>query len=118
MSSEKAGNAGIIGALEMSTYVLGDDGNMREHVVAYCSNIPLEMRKSITIDNGDGTYSMDPDMYNIVYEVTGQNISAQNERLTHARIVRMRADKLKEDCIISQAWLDANNDKTYGKREH
>jgi ATP-dependent DNA ligase len=110
MSSEKAGNAGIIGALELSTYVLKDDGSTKEHVIAYCSNIPLEMRKEITKYDEEGRPYMAEEMYGLVFEATGQSISAVNMRLTHAKIVRQRFDKSKELCIITEAFLRANCD--------
>ena len=110
MSSDKNGNAGLIGSLEASFYIQKDDGHLVKHVCAYLPNIPLEMKKNITIDNGDGTYSMVDKMYNMVAEIDGQSISAVSSRLTHPRLIRFRSDKLPADCVYTQEWINSQTD--------
>ena len=110
MSDEGAGNAGLIGSLEVSIYELGSDGVQREKVIAYVPNLTQEMKKEITIDNGDGTYSMVEHMYDVVVEMDGQAISRKSRRLTHPRLLRMRFDKSKFECIYTEEWLNSQMD--------
>lgn len=110
MSDEKAGNAGLIGSLEVSIFELGDDGVQREKVIAYVPNLTQEMKEQITIKHDDGTVSMSPEMYDVVVEMDGQAISRKSRRLTHPRLLRMRFDKSKYECIYQQAWLNSQMD--------
>ena len=110
MSDEGAGNAGLIGSLEVSIYELGSDGVQREKVIAYVPNLTQEMKKEITIDNGDGTYSMVEHMHDVVVEMDGQAISRKSRRLTHPRLLRMRFDKSKFECIYTEEWLNSQMD--------
>lgn len=111
MSSDKAGNAGLIGSLEASIYILEPDGRTRRHVAAYLPNIPLEMKKRITIkDPVTGEISMDPKMYNTIVEMDAQSFSAVSGRLTHPRLLRIRTDKTVEECVYTREWISANTD--------
>lgn len=111
MSNEKAGNAGLIGSLEASIYIIEPDGRTIKHVAAYLPNIPLEMKKKITItDPLTGEITMDPEMYNLVVEMDAQSFSAQSGRLTHPRLLRFRADKTANECVYTREWIDSQTD--------
>lgn len=110
MSNEKAGNAGLIGSLEASIYILEDDGRTTKHVVAYLPNLPLETKKRITKTDEHGNVTMSEDMYDLVVEVDGQSFSAVNGRLTHPRLLRFRGDKMPDECIYTRSWIRSQTD--------
>lgn len=110
MSNENAGNAGLIGSLEFSFYMQKDDGTLVKHVCAFAPNLPLEMKKAITItDPLTGEVSMRQDMYNQVAELNGQEFSAKSLRMEHPAIVRFRSDKRPDECVYTEAWVRANS---------
>jgi len=87
----------LVGALEF-TVNLKDGGT---HVIGYASNVPLETRKEITV-LVDGKPTLRKDWYNRVAEISGQDISARELRLSHCTIDRWREGvdgKQPEDCI-------------------
>jgi len=87
----------LVGALEF-TVNLKDGGT---HVIGFATNLPLETRKAITVlENGKPT--LHQDWYNRVAEISGQDISARELRLSHCTIDRWREGidgKQPEDCI-------------------
>ena len=109
MSTEKGANAGLIGSWEISVYVQ-DNGKLREHVIAYVPNIPLEIKKKCTVLDSEGKPTLREDFYNLIVELDGQCISAKSMRLTHPRMIRYRGDKIKEECIYSREFLESQID--------
>jgi len=87
----------LVGALEFTVNLKGGG----THVIGYGTNIPLETRKEITVlENGQPT--LRKDWYNKVFEISGQDISARELRLSHCTIDRLREGvdaKLPEECI-------------------
>jgi len=105
MSNENAGNAGLIGSFEVSCYIRRADGSSYKHVIAFLPNIEKTMKEECTVMDADGKPTLAQDFYGLVVEVDGQAISAVSRRLTHPRMLRMRFDKTKEECIYSEDWI-------------
>lgn len=118
MGSNGTSNEGLISALEFSIYV-NDNGRCYRHVIAVAPNIPLEVKRSITLSDGSGaypqevkmsdgsvkTFSLNPDYDNLVFELDGQALSAVSQRLEHPRIIRPRTERSSESCIYTKEWL-------------
>ena len=88
----------LVGALEFSVNLKGGG----THVIGYGTNLPLETRKALTFINRDGKPELKEEWYNKVAEISGQDISARELRLSHCTIDRWREGvdgKLPEDCI-------------------
>ena len=94
----------LVGALEFS--VKTEEGN---HVIGYVSSISFEMREQITQHDSDGQLSLVPSMYNRVAEISGQDISGREYRLTHCTLERWRDmpgdTKHPDDCRTSMQDL-------------
>lgn len=97
------GFADLVGSLDISV-TLAPSGN--QHVIARCSNIPLELRKKMTIVGEDGKPTIDPKYLQTVVTIDGQDLSARAKRFTHARITSFRSDKKWFDCSFPEAQLD------------
>lgn len=111
MSDEKGGNAGLIGSLEASIYILEPDGRTKQHVVAFLPNLPLETKKRITMHDTNGNVFLDPQMLGMVVECDGQSFSHVGQRLTHPRLIRWRGDeKSQNDCIYTREFIDSQTD--------
>lgn len=108
MSDENKQNAGLVGSLDFSVNVEKDDGTTYVHEIGRISNIDLETRKRITVLDGNGNPTLDPNWYGRVAEIEGQCLSARALRLKHCVLVRWRDDKGIEDCVVNQSWLDNN----------
>lgn len=104
----EAGYRNLVGNLEFGIYV----GNAI-HVIGRPSNMTMEERRRITIyDPATDTVTMDPSMYGRVAEISGQDISAREMRLSHCTLDRWRPEtgpdaKRKEDCVTTMADLKA-----------
>ena len=93
----------MVGSLTVSINLI-ENGNLREHEVARVSNIPLEVRKAITV-LVDGKPTLDPVYYQKVVEVDGQAVSAGEMGLTHPRLIRFREDKNPDQCLMTKETL-------------
>lgn len=96
----------LVGALEFSVNLT----NGKTHVLGYPINMTLEERNRISIyDPATDTVSMISSMYNRVAEISGQDISAREFRLSHCTFDRWREDegdtKLAEECVVDFADL-------------
>ena len=74
-------------------------------MIAKIPNITKEIKQQCTVEGEDGKPCLAEEFYGLVVEVNGQSISSRNRRLTHPRMVRFRADKTKEECIYTSAFL-------------
>lgn len=92
----------LVGALEFSVYT--KDGT--RHVLGYGTNLTLENRQKVTsYDPATDTVSLVSGMYGKVAEISGQDISARELRLSHCTIDRWRPKqgpdaKLAEACVV------------------
>jgi len=85
---------GLIGGVELSLYLKTGD-SLDEHVIAKVTSIPDHIRKALTDD---------PEAWlNKVVVCDGQDLSARNRRLLHAKVAwsrGIRKDKNPNDCIM------------------
>lgn len=107
LGKEGKGWEDLVGALHISVSLEKEDGTAEDHVIARVTNIPLELRKKITIRE-KGEYKLHPEMYGKVAEVDGQSVSARKMSLTHPKLVRFRIDKNKHQCTLKEADLKRN----------
>lgn len=96
----------MVGALEFSVFL----SNGKKHVLGYPINMTLEERQRISIyDPATDTVSMIPEYYNRVAEISGQDISARELRLSHCTLDRWRDQegdiKLPEQCVVEMEDL-------------
>jgi len=89
----------LVGALEFSVH-LKDGGT---HVLGYGTNLPLETRKALTFYDPDARRpELRREWYGRVAQISGQDISARELRLSHCTIDRWREGvdgKDAQDCI-------------------
>jgi len=101
---------GLIGGLKMFTYL--PDGS--SHWFATVSNLELVTRREWTIKTNAGKMDLRGDIYGSVAEVHGQEVSAREKRLVHARAMRWRNDpkspdfKQASDCILEISLDEVN----------
>lgn len=96
----------LVGALEFS--VRTTDG--KTHVIGYASNLAFETRKKITVTNEDGSPRLHSAVYNRVAEISGQDISARELRLSHCTLDRWRPKegpdaKGADQCVVDMEDL-------------
>ena len=99
---------GLIGGVELSVYLNGN-----EHVVATVSSMPDEVREQLTDHHWydpTGEYESDrkprlaSQFYGKVLTIDGQELSARNKRLMHAKADwarGFRQDKDATQCVLS-----------------
>jgi hypothetical protein len=85
---------GLIGGVELSLYISSGE-SLKQHIIAAVTSIPDDIRQSMTDD---------PSAWlNSVVVVDGQELSARNRRLLHARVDwerGRRTDKNPGECIM------------------
>lgn len=98
----------MVGALEFS--VLTETGE--EHVLGYPTNLSFENRTKITkYDPATDTVFLHPSMFGRVAQISGQDISARELRLSHCTLDRWRHKpgspdhKSKEECTVNMQEL-------------
>lgn len=97
----------LVGALEFSVHT--KDG--KDHVIGYASNLPLELRKAMTIGGGtEPAPRLDQKWMGRVAEISGQDISARELRLSHCTLDRWRYEdgpdfKDESQCVVDMADL-------------
>lgn len=109
----KRGEAGtgwedLVGALEFSVFIK-ETGET--HAIGWGTNLDFEQRKKVTVFE-DGEVKLHPALYGKVAEISGQDISARELRLSHCTIDRWRPKfgpdaKRKEECVVSMEDLKA-----------
>ena len=85
----KNGNAGLVGSLDLAVRRL--DGT--DHPVAQVGNLSHEMRVAISADGG----TLKPEFFGTVIEFSCQGLT-KSGRARHASMVRIRPDKVANDC--------------------
>lgn len=108
---EGQGFENMVGALEFSVRLASG----KTHVLGYPINMTLEERQRITVyDKETNTVSLLSEMYNRVAEISGQDISARELRLSHCTLDRWRDqpgdEKSAEECVVDMADLEAAAD--------
>ncbi len=105
LASEGKGWDGLIGSLEFSLYLRKKDGSLVQHVIANVANIPLEMRKRMTVMGPDGQPCLAKEWYGKTASCDGATISARKLCLNHPRLICWRPDKSADACIIDEEFL-------------
>jgi len=94
----------LIGALEFSVNLEGGG----THVIGYATNLSYETRVAMTVFSG-GEVSLKPEVYGRVAQISGQDISARELRLSHCTLDRWRDgagdEKSADDCVVSMQDL-------------
>lgn len=98
--------AGLVGALEFSTFIKKPDGTTVSHVIANISSLSLELRKELT-EVIDGEIKLKKEWYGRVAEIDGQAISGRSKALKHARIIKWRPDKSMSACEMEEDFLNS-----------
>lgn len=96
---------GMLGSIEVSVFVVKEDGSRYKHPIAWISGFDLELRKRMTKIDGD-EISLNDEFYYQVVEIDGQGISHVNRRLNHARLIDLRFDKSPNECEIEESFLE------------
>lgn len=102
---------GLVGALELGVFIRREGKNgeyttLKPHHIATVSAMPLEVRRMIS---GPGGY-LKPEYVNRVLVVDGQDISARNRRISHARVdwgIGFRTDKDMFECVLDEAFIES-----------
>lgn len=110
LGSDGTANEGLVSAFEISCYVVGNDGVPREHLIASVPNISKEMKQDCTTTDENGNPVLKEEYLGLVVECDGQAISRVSRRLTHPRMLRLRFDKSKEECIYNWSWIESQMD--------
>lgn len=97
--------AGLVGAIEFSVMVKCEDGSEKVHKIARITNIPMELRREITVPDAEGNPTLKSDWYGKVATVDGQCLSARAFRLKHARLIEWRSDRSADTCVMDEAYL-------------
>jgi ATP-dependent DNA ligase len=98
---EGTGFENLVGALEFSVKLT----NGKLHPIGYPINMTLEERNRISVyDPATGQVSMIQEMYGKVAEISGQDISARELRLSHCTLDRWRDQggdlKHADECVM------------------
>ena len=105
---EEWDKAGLIAGLKMGVYLL--DGDKRElHWIATVSGIPLLLRMQMS-QVVYGEPELREDVYHRVLTIDGQDISARNQRIAHAKadwVVGFRTDKNEDQCVMMKSFLES-----------
>lgn len=92
----------LIGGIELSVYT--DEACTESHVIATVSSMPDAVREQLTWHGGDEPICLRPEFYDKVLTIDGQELSARNQKLMHARADwnrGFRQDKSAEQCTFS-----------------
>ena len=97
----------MVGALQISCYLIDEFGRKKLHHIATISSFDLALRKEMTEYDEHNQPRLKEDFYNKVVEIDGQSVSSRNKRLRHAVLVRFRPDKTRDDCVIEEGFLNS-----------
>ena len=63
MSNVGTANEGLIGSVKVSINLVLADGRIVEHIIAQVPNIPLELKKAMTVTDSLGNVSLAEEFY-------------------------------------------------------
>lgn len=101
---------GMVGSLEFSVYLtdnLSDPENPNKHIIGYASAMPMELREKVSERTELGLF-LNKDYMGRVAQISGQDISARQLRLTHCTIDRWRDSGV--DCKDSMECVESLGD--------
>lgn len=99
-----------VASLTCSVYLRtkDDPGTLYRHEICAVCNFTEQERQEMTYINAVGCAMLKQEYYGRVMEVTGQDISARNKRIMHAKFVKWRPDRDKQSCVIETEFLTDN----------
>ena len=86
----------------------GKGSQLKEHWIATVSGIPDDIRYALSEQTISGP-SLREEFYGKVLSIDGQDISARNKRIAHARAnwqIGFREDKSPSMCIMDEEFID------------
>lgn len=98
-------NEGLVGALCVSAFIRDEDGREVEQEIATVAGIPDDVREKITEKSPDGP-ALKEHIYNKVITIEGQDMSARNMRVSHARLIQWRPDRSPDSCVLDRRSLE------------
>lgn len=106
---------GLIAGLKLAVKLRKADGSTEEHWIATVSSIPDDIRVLLSthFEPTEEIYcnnTLAEEFYGQVLTIDGQDISARNRRIAHARADwsrGFRADKTADMCILDEDFLDS-----------
>lgn len=99
---------GCIAGLKLAVQLRAADGTLTEHWIATVSGIPQHVRSAVS-ECGEGPPALRKEFYGQVLAIDGQDISARNRRIAHARADWRRGfrdDKTAAMCIMDEEFID------------
>lgn len=96
----------LVGGLHLHVTLLDEDGECKEHHIASVTSMPDEIRTALSLKDG----TLNPECVGRVVTIDGQDVSARNRRITHARVDwkrGFRTDKNIADCTLDESFLDS-----------
>lgn len=99
-----------IAGIKLAVQLRDADGNMREHWIATVSGIPDDIRDELSyLGPEDCQASLNEAYLGKVLTIDGQDISARNRRIAHAKVdwkVGFRSDKTSDQCILDEEFIE------------
>lgn len=97
----------LVGSLQISSNVIGDDGESEVRSIAWVKDMPLELRQKLTYYDTEGFPVLNPKFLNLVVNVDGQHFSSRTQHLVHAKIIEWRSDLTPFDCTVEAEWIES-----------
>jgi ATP-dependent DNA ligase len=110
VTSEYYDSRNWIAGIKLAVKLRDDNGNLREHWLATVTSMADEMRERLTNVHQDGRIDLRADYLGQVLVIDGQDISARNRRIAHAKVrwdIGFRPDKGPEDCILDESFIES-----------
>ena len=102
--------AGLIAGIMLGVYLLGDNNEqLGVHWLATVSGIPLQTRMALS-EVRDGKPTLKTEFYGQVLTIDGQDISARNQRVYHAKadwVAGFRRDKTAYECTMRRSFIES-----------
>lgn len=102
--------AGLIAGITLGVYLLGDNNEqLGVHWLATVSGIPLQTRMALS-EVRDGKPALKTEFYGQVLTIDGQDISARNQRISHAKadwVTGFRHDKTAYECTMRRSFIES-----------
>ena len=102
--------AGLIAGITLGVYLLGDNNEqLGVHWLATVSGIPLQTRMALS-EVRDGKPALKTEFYGLVLTIDGQDISARNQRISHAKadwVTGFRHDKTAYECTMRRSFIES-----------
>lgn len=101
---------GWIAGVKLGVHLRGEDCLTKVHWIATVSSLSDEWRETLSDVTPSGEPFLKDGYYDKVVTIDGQDISARNRRISHARCpdgFSIREDKSSEDCVMDDAFIES-----------